>query len=42
VVTAGNPGCLLHIARQARREGLDVDIVHPVELLARALPRHPG
>jgi glycolate oxidase iron-sulfur subunit len=42
VVTAGNPGCLLHIARQARREGLDIEVVHPVELLGRALPREAG
>lgn len=42
VVAAGNPGCLLQIARQARREGLDLEVVHPVELLGRALSRHPG
>jgi len=47
VVAAGNPGCLMQIARQCRAEGLAVDVVHPVELLARALdeaapPPRPG
>jgi glycolate oxidase iron-sulfur subunit len=36
VVAAANPGCLLQIARGCRERGLDVTIVHPVELLARA------
>ena len=37
IVTAGNPGCLLQIARHAREAGLDLEVVHPVDLLARAL-----
>jgi len=37
IVTAGNPGCLLQIARHAREGGLDLEVVHPVDLLARAL-----
>jgi glycolate oxidase iron-sulfur subunit len=37
LVTAGNPGCLLQIARHAREAGLDLEVVHPVDLLARAL-----
>jgi glycolate oxidase iron-sulfur subunit len=37
VVAAGNPGCLMQIARHARGAGLAVDVVHPVTLLARAL-----
>lgn len=37
VVTAGNPGCLLQMARHAREAGLDLEVVHPVDLLARAL-----
>ena len=37
ILTAGNPGCLLQIARHAREAGLDLEVVHPVELLARAL-----
>jgi len=37
MVTAGNPGCLLQIARHAREAGIDLEVVHPVDLLARAL-----
>jgi len=36
VVAAGNPGCLVQIARGARERGLDLQLVHPVTLLARA------
>jgi len=36
-VATGNPGCLLQIARGARERGLDLEVVHPVTLLARAL-----
>jgi glycolate oxidase iron-sulfur subunit len=36
VVAAGNPGCMMQIAQGARARGLDVEVVHPVELLARA------
>jgi glycolate oxidase iron-sulfur subunit len=36
VVAAANPGCLLQIAWGCRERGLDVSLVHPVELLARA------
>ncbi len=36
VVAAANPGCLLQIASGCRERGLDVALVHPVELLARA------
>jgi glycolate oxidase iron-sulfur subunit len=41
-VAAGNPGCLLQIARGCRERGLDVEVVHPVTLLARAIARAPG
>ena len=37
VVATGNPGCLLQIAQGCRQRGLDVTLVHPVELLARAV-----
>jgi glycolate dehydrogenase iron-sulfur subunit len=37
VVVAGNPGCLLQIARGCRQRRLDVEVLHPVELLARAV-----
>lgn len=36
VVAAANPGCLLHLAQGCRARALDVALVHPVELLARA------
>ena len=37
VVAAGNPGCLIQIARHAREMGVALAVVHPVDLLARAL-----
>jgi glycolate oxidase iron-sulfur subunit len=37
IVTAGNPGCLMQITQHCRAEGLSVEVVHPVTLLARAL-----
>jgi glycolate oxidase iron-sulfur subunit len=36
VVATGNPGCLLQIARGCRERGLPIEVVHPVELLARS------
>jgi glycolate oxidase iron-sulfur subunit len=36
VVATGNPGCLLQIASGVRAAKLAVEVVHPVELLARA------
>lgn len=36
VVAAGNPGCLLQIARGCRDRGVPIEVVHPVELLARS------
>jgi glycolate oxidase iron-sulfur subunit len=36
VVAAGNPGCLMQIAKGARAAGRDLEVVHPVTLLARA------
>ena len=36
-VATGNPGCVMQIARGARERRLDVEVVHPVTLLARAL-----
>jgi len=35
-VATGNPGCLLQIGFGVREAGLDVEVLHPVELLARA------
>jgi glycolate oxidase iron-sulfur subunit len=37
VITAGNPGCLMQIHQHCREAGMDVEVVHPVTLLARAL-----
>jgi glycolate oxidase iron-sulfur subunit len=36
IVATGNPGCILQIAKGCRERGLDVEVVHPVTLLARA------
>jgi glycolate oxidase iron-sulfur subunit len=36
VVATGNPGCLMQIAKGARARGLELEIVHPVTLLARS------
>ena len=35
-LATGNPGCMLQIAAGVREAALDVEVVHPVELLARA------
>lgn len=35
-VASGNPGCILQIAAGARAAGLAAQVLHPVELLARA------
>ncbi len=37
VVVTGNPGCLLQIAKGCRGRGLDLEVLHPVELLARSV-----
>jgi glycolate oxidase iron-sulfur subunit len=37
VVASGNPGCLLQIAKGARQRKLDLEVVHPVELVARSV-----
>jgi glycolate oxidase iron-sulfur subunit len=44
VVASGNPGCLLQIGMGVREAGLDVEVLHPVELLARsyAAAEKPG
>ena len=42
VVATGNPGCLMQIAQGVRARGLDVAVVHPVELLARAADAYQG
>jgi glycolate oxidase iron-sulfur subunit len=42
IVAAGNPGCLLQIAKGCRERGLAVEVVHPVELLARSVAAGGG
>ena len=37
IVATGNPGCLMHMARQCRERGVRVELVHPVSLLARSM-----
>jgi glycolate oxidase iron-sulfur subunit len=36
-VVTGNPGCIMQIAKGCRARGLDLEVVHPVTLLARAV-----
>jgi glycolate oxidase iron-sulfur subunit len=36
-VVTGNPGCLLQIASGCRRRGVDIEVIHPVTLVARAI-----
>jgi len=35
-VATGNPGCLLQLVNGAKRQGLQLRIVHPISLLAEA------
>jgi glycolate oxidase iron-sulfur subunit len=37
VIVTTNPGCALHLAAGVREAGLDIAILHPVELIAAAL-----
>jgi glycolate oxidase iron-sulfur subunit len=37
IVVTGNPGCMLQIAKGARARGLDLEVLHPVEILGRAV-----
>jgi glycolate oxidase iron-sulfur subunit len=37
-VSAANPGCLIQIASEAQRRGIELRVCHPVELIAEALP----
>ncbi len=36
VIATGNPGCMMQIALGARERGLDLRVVHPVQLLDEA------
>jgi len=37
ICATGNVGCAMHIQSEASARGKDVDVVHPVELLHRAV-----
>lgn len=36
LIVTGNPGCILQLRQGVARHGLDVEVLHPVEVLARA------
>ena len=38
VLATGNPGCMFQFRYGARRAGIDLEVAHPVDLLARSLP----
>jgi glycolate oxidase iron-sulfur subunit len=42
IVVTGNPGCLLQLAKGVRQRGLRVELLHPVELLDRAILSEGG
>ena len=37
VLATGNPGCMFQFRYGAKKNGMDLEVVHPVELLARSL-----
>lgn len=37
-----NTGCALHLAAGSREAGLDLEVLHPVELIERQLPTRPA
>jgi glycolate oxidase iron-sulfur subunit len=36
LIVTGNPGCILQLRQGVVRHGLDVEVLHPVKVLARA------
>ena len=36
LIVTGNPGCILQLRQGVARHGLDAEVLHPVEVLARA------
>src|SRR5437588_5129011 len=36
MIATGNPGCMMQIALGARERGMEIDIVHPIQLLDEA------
>lgn len=39
LIVTGNPGCILQLRQGVKRHQLDIDVVHPVEVVARAYAR---
>ncbi len=39
IVVTTNPGCALHLASGIREAGLSIEVCHPIELIARQLPK---
>ena len=37
ILATGNPGCMFQFKYGARKFGLELEVAHPVELLARSL-----
>jgi Fe-S oxidoreductase len=37
ILATGNPGCMFQFRYGAERVGMKLEVVHPVELLARSL-----
>jgi len=42
IVASANPGCTMQIVAGARALGLEIEVVHPVQLLDRAYAADPG
>jgi glycolate oxidase iron-sulfur subunit len=36
IIATGNPGCMMQIALGARERGMDIDVVHPIQLIDEA------
>jgi glycolate oxidase iron-sulfur subunit len=41
-LVTSNTGCALHLAAGVREAGLDLEVLHPVELIARQLASRPA
>jgi glycolate oxidase iron-sulfur subunit len=36
IIVTGNPGCILQLRQGVARQGLAAEVLHPVEVVARA------
>jgi len=36
VIATGNPGCMMQIAMGVRERGMEIDVVHPIQLIDEA------